>query len=986
LHVSAYPLTQRCPVIHFSKTAGIPLAMVLKNGSRNMSALSNTLTQKLVYENLSDQVFGQSGNDPFDVGNPASLSLENGTISLSFSLDELFGEYALVSKDARYNNDGDFTVWVSNGVLKVSMQDGEDTEWLTVPMVLEEGETYQFAMSFGEDGLQLWVNGELRAAEPEFKADLTGNDNSLVIGGTRAWRSDQTDSAHNLFEGTIGDVMIFDEALEGTDMIALAGAVDMSLGHMAAHHAAMADLMPVFEQLHHGSDTLKDIMEDYGVSHHGHVMHAIDMTAGDADGNDIDGDATANAINGGMGQDTLHGRSGDDIVQGGSGNDVLMGGKGNDILDGGEGEDKLLGGLGNDLLISQADGREGAVAYDPDRDEGDPYNELTDGKLYPDQPVPGGDYMRGGEGADIFYFQTLINAKERFIEEHTRDDGTINWHGVAGENDNIHDHWVDVIGNDIVADFSRDEGDRLVIEGHTTEIRHITYGDSDGNGVMDHSVIWLYSDQGGGGGAHNQDELGTITVYGDLVLESDIEHTAAPAYGIVATIEDLALALAPEEVSEDIPMNAPTPLPEAEAAENGRKPVFAALGDFNFERDERAPLVFAHTDDMDVRNGTIAFSFRADSLDHTQWLFSKDASGNGLGHMVAYLEDDGDLVIRMQDQNDSYYFKIDSAVEIGETYDFALNFGKGGMELYLDGVKVAADKDIRFGLNWNEEAFIVGANGWSNTPGEVDRINSHFTGEINDVVIYNRQLDDEDLYGTEARDGVLYVNGSSYKYDVTQDGSGGLVVSHGGNDMAVGDAETIAFNNVSFRTQDIEFGTVGDDTLKGGATADLLKGEDGNDKLWGYGNDDSLDGGAGNDSLWGSEGRDLLVGGLGDDYLDGGDQSDQLYGGEGNDELKGGAGNDKFYGGFGDDTFYGEFWGDGGSANNDCVFYDGNFADYTFDTSTWFHGGRGVEVQQLIVTDHASGGADGNYEGRDRLLDIDYLVFADQTVAVDDLL
>ena len=40
----------------------------------------------------------------------------------------------------------------------------------------------------------------------------------------------------------------------------------------------------------------------------------------------------------------------------------------------------------------------------------------------------------------------------------------------------------------------------------------------------------------------------------------------------------------------------------------------------------------------------------------------------------------------------------------------------------------------------------------------------------------------------------------------------------------------------------------------------------------------------------------------------------------------------------------------------------------------------------LIVTDSASGGLDGYYEGRDYLIDINQLVFADQTVNIDDLL
>jgi hypothetical protein len=107
------------------------------------------------------------------------------------------------------------------------------------------------------------------------------------------------------------------------------------------------------------------------------------------------------------------------------------------------------------------------------------------------------------------------------------------------------------MGNDIVTDFSRAEGDRIVIEGHTTQIAEITYGDANGDGVMDHSIIEIYSDQGSGGGAHNDDRLGTITVYGDLIKESDIEHSASPAYGIVTTIEDLDDALKPTDNGEN---------------------------------------------------------------------------------------------------------------------------------------------------------------------------------------------------------------------------------------------------------------------------------------------------------------------------------------------------------------------------------------------------------------------------------------------------
>ena len=53
---------------------------------------------------------------------------------------------------------------------------------------------------------------------------------------------------------------------------------------------------------------------------------------------------------------------------------------------------------------------------------------------------------------------------------------------------------------------------------------------SDAGGA--YSLIRLRSDQGAGGGAHNQDLLGTIKVYGDRVTECDITLNAGVHYGI----------------------------------------------------------------------------------------------------------------------------------------------------------------------------------------------------------------------------------------------------------------------------------------------------------------------------------------------------------------------------------------------------------------------------------------------------------------------
>ncbi len=80
-------------------------------------------------------------------------------------------------------------------------------------------------------------------------------------------------------------------------------------------------------------------------------------------------------------------------------------------------------------------------------------------------------------------------------------------------------------------------------------------------------------------------------------------------------------------------------------------------------------------------------------------------------------------------------------------------------------------------------------------------------------------------------------------------------------------------------------GTMGDDTLLGGAAADLLLG---------FGGDDLLVSGAGRDTLNGHGGRDSLYGGAGADLLRGhGASGDLLVGDAGSDTLDGGRGRDR---------------------------------------------------------------------------------------------
>src|SRR3954471_10799669 len=71
-------------------------------------------------------------------------------------------------------------------------------------------------------------------------------------------------------------------------------------------------------------------------------------------------------------------------------------------------------------------------------------------------------------------------------------------------------------------------------------------------------------------------------------------------------------------------------------------------------------------------------------------------------------------------------------------------------------------------------------------------------------------------------------------------------------------------------------GTEGNDTLIGGADADLINGNGGNDFLQGGGGADTVLGGAGNDTLGGNDGADWLRGGAGNDTVAGGSAQDSV--------------------------------------------------------------------------------------------------------------
>ncbi|MEM6825416.1 MAG: LamG-like jellyroll fold domain-containing protein, partial [Pseudomonadota bacterium] len=677
----------------------------------------------------------------------------------------------IVSKDERGTDDGGHLRigHTDEGGLFLRMAPGNgegNTAWKTQPGLLEEGEWQHIAVSFTETGVEVYLDGNLvpqgqwspmEGSVPSpnqfTEAYLVRNEEPWVFGAD-SYTAELNDTAQQFalddedlkkpFEGAIGDFGLWggfsaDDALGRNDIRVL-----MLNGPGAA------------------------LTNPSGVR----PMLAADDTMVGGAGNDM--------IDGGAGDDVILGEDGADTLYGGYGDDHLQGGAGNDSMDGGWGSDLLEGGAGNDVLLSRSDvGEDRAgqlVLGAPSRPFPDPSIDPETLKLidWTDQPLVGDDVLVGGAGRDHFKFETLLNAKVEHLVENTMGNGRmIHWHGVAGENAQIHDHWVDGIGVDVVADYVAGE-DKISVIGHTTQIEvdYVTI-DSNGDGVDDDaaSVITVYSQQGNGGGAHDEDYLGYIVVYGDKVEEEEIETDAGAHYGVVRTIDELQEAVAPSGPfkTHDDPALFGYDSRDVESGPIGSNPIAYSdnawlkagavdlasavpddlempavlLQDTGGSFDGASSKEIAHSPDMALNEGTIAFTFTADNpaSGQDQALFSKDHTGfKDGGHVTAYLRGNGELKLRFQDEDMSYHLRSSEKIEAGQEYHVAFTFDDTEIALYVDGELKDVEEGTDAGMSGNTEDLVLGASTMQRQ-GDNDNLRNHFEGEIGQLVLFDRALE-----------------------------------------------------------------------------------------------------------------------------------------------------------------------------------------------------------------------------------------------------
>lgn len=166
--------------------------------------------------------------------------------------------------------------------------------------------------------------------------------------------------------------------------------------------------------------------------------HGDDLLKGSDLGNTINGGDGGDSITGNGGDDSLYGNAGSDLIYGNAGNDSIYGGQGVDSLYGGQGGDQVFGNYGDDYI----------------------YGNLADDYVY---GGGGNDYMHGGAGND-----TLVGG----LGLDTLVGGGGNDQLIGGADADVF-QFMSGHGIDIITDFSRSDGDRILL---TSSLNGITTG------------------------------------------------------------------------------------------------------------------------------------------------------------------------------------------------------------------------------------------------------------------------------------------------------------------------------------------------------------------------------------------------------------------------------------------------------------------------------------------------------------------------------
>jgi hypothetical protein len=146
-----------------------------------------------------------------------AFELTDGVLELKFTPEAVEGRQVLFSKDAHgFEDGGHLTVTLVDGALVARMQSTKQSYIVQAENAVSAGDEHHAALSFGQNGLKLYVNGDLVDTNA-YTGGLAGNDEPIVLGAGQSMSSKGL--ANNLdgfFTGAIAGVALYED-LGGSD-------------------------------------------------------------------------------------------------------------------------------------------------------------------------------------------------------------------------------------------------------------------------------------------------------------------------------------------------------------------------------------------------------------------------------------------------------------------------------------------------------------------------------------------------------------------------------------------------------------------------------------------------------------------------------------------------------------------------------------------------------------------------------------------------
>ena len=157
-----------------------------------------------------------------DLGKQPATALAKGTIALDFMANrpDDGSTHVVFSKDGASNAAGDITAFIRDGELYVILQDGKQERWVKAEDVtIEAGRTYSLAVTFGPDGLGLFLDGKRVGADVDATTGLGANTRGLVLGaGTWGRDASHPSQLDSHLDGKVGNLAVYDRVLDAFEL------------------------------------------------------------------------------------------------------------------------------------------------------------------------------------------------------------------------------------------------------------------------------------------------------------------------------------------------------------------------------------------------------------------------------------------------------------------------------------------------------------------------------------------------------------------------------------------------------------------------------------------------------------------------------------------------------------------------------------------------------------------------------------------------